>query len=406
VQILNNYIHDTSFVGIRSYSAKADHLHIQGNKTYHIGPSACRSPQIQLFAQNSLIENNDQSYGEDFNRVHGNHLVYRNNTLHDDYVSDAIGAPGCTGNGHLDGFQSFCAGTLNEAANYVLIEGNYYHDNPDNDEHFGLINGTDATNCTGVGAVVGSTTVIVRGNRIHGVGALSYVSDGNHNIAEQHKYYNNTTVSGAVGSPVHVTVDLTGTTQGSVLNNIFVDALQNAPPYQAYALKTGDSTSTGDYDLAFMSTGSVTWASPINAEPHHILNKNPLLTTTDSLQTGSPAIQAGGPLTTVATTDSGGGTLLVVADAHFFQDGWAGVSPDWIAVGSVTNVAQITSIDYSTNTISLTGAITRTAGQPVWLYKNSSGRRMLYDAAPDVGASPNPISPSPAPPTGPATIIF
>ena len=42
------------------------------------------------------------------------------------------------------------------------------------------------------------------------------------------------------------------------------------------------------------------------------------------LQAGSPAVDAGGPLTTVAAADSGSGTSLVVDDATYFQPGWAG----------------------------------------------------------------------------------
>jgi hypothetical protein len=63
-----------------------------------------------------------------------------------------------------------------------------------------------------------------------------------------------------------------------------------------------------------------------------------------------------------------------------------GIQPDWIAVGQVDNVVQISSINYSTNTITLASPISRSDGDPVWLYRDSSGRRVLYGSAPDVGA--------------------
>jgi hypothetical protein len=45
------------------------------------------------------------------------------------------------------------------------------------------------------------------------------------------------------------------------------------------------------------------------------------------------------------------------------------VQPDWIAVGSVSNVVQIVSI--SGNAITLAQSIARTNNAPVWLYRKS-----------------------------------
>ena len=109
-----------------------------------------------------------------------------------------------------------------------------------------------------------------------------------------------------------------------------------------------------------------------------------------NLQAASPAINTGVALTTVADGDSGSGTTLVVSDAAYFQDGtWAPagtVSADYIAVGTVSNTVQISSINYSTNTITLASGITRSFGQSVWLYKKSDGDQVLYGTAPDFGA--------------------
>ena len=69
-----------------------------------------------------------------------------------------------------------------------------------------------------------------------------------------------------------------------------------------------------------------------------------------------------------------------------FQDGWAGVQADWMAVGEVTNAAQIASLDYGSNTITLASALTRTAGGSVWLYRDSDGTEVLVGAGPDIGA--------------------
>jgi hypothetical protein len=62
--------------------------------------------------------------------------------------------------------------------------------------------------------------------------------------------------------------------------------------------------------------------------------------------------------------------------------------PDWIAIGSVTNIVKISSINYTTNTITLASPITWSNGASIWLYKDSWGNRVLYGTAPDIGAHP------------------
>ncbi len=147
---------------------------------------------------------------------------------------------------------------------------------------------------------------------------------------------------------------------------------------------------------------------------------NPDLTQTTSrtlpdltLQSNSPA-RNGGTFLTQASDSASNSTTLVVQDAHYFQDGTWGASmargvtlfPDWIAIGTVGNAAQISSIDYSTNTITFSSPITWSDGAPVWLYKKSDGTQVLYGSAPDYGAyevvsvAPPPDTTPPAPPSG------
>ena len=108
-----------------------------------------------------------------------------------------------------------------------------------------------------------------------------------------------------------------------------------------------------------------------------------------NLQLGSPAINEGGSLTIVADADTGSGTSLIVDDAKYFQDGtwgpsYADIDADWIAVGTVGNIVQISSI--SGNIITLASSITRSDGNSIWLYKKSDGVQVLYGSAPDAGA--------------------
>jgi len=135
-----------------------------------------------------------------------------------------------------------------------------------------------------------------------------------------------------------------------------------------------------------------------NGDPKFV---NPNLTDPSSttlpnltLQSSSGAIDGG----TYLTQANGSGTIsttLIVNDAMYFQDGTWGsdlakgitLFPDWIAIGSVDNVVQISSINYSTNTITLASPMTWNNNAPIWLYKKSDGARVLYGSAPDYGAS-------------------
>jgi hypothetical protein len=109
-----------------------------------------------------------------------------------------------------------------------------------------------------------------------------------------------------------------------------------------------------------------------------------------TLQTTSGAIDQGTYLTQ-ANGSGSNSTTLVVDDALFFQDGsWgsslANTQADWIAIGTVDNTVQINSINYSTNTITLSSPKTWSDNANIWLYKDSDGTIVLYGSAPDIGA--------------------
>lgn len=116
-----------------------------------------------------------------------------------------------------------------------------------------------------------------------------------------------------------------------------------------------------------------------------------------SLQATSSAIDGGTSLTTTSNSGSGS-TSLTSSDCSYFQDGTGGADmthgvtlfPDWIAVGTVSNIVQISAITYGTFpacTMTLASGLTWSSSAPIWLYKNSSGTRVLYGSAPDYGAS-------------------
>lgn len=115
-----------------------------------------------------------------------------------------------------------------------------------------------------------------------------------------------------------------------------------------------------------------------SADPTHFygnLQVSPNLDTSFQPQTGSPAIDAGTFLTTITST-TGSGTSFVVADARYFSDGFGIVTGDTIQIGS--NIRTISSVNYTTNAITVTSSVSWTTGMNVSLPYNGT--------APDIGA--------------------
>ncbi|MCX7959794.1 MAG: hypothetical protein N3B13_12185, partial [Deltaproteobacteria bacterium] len=112
-----------------------------------------------------------------------------------------------------------------------------------------------------------------------------------------------------------------------------------------------------------------------------------------TLQSDSGAIDKGTHLT-IAVGSGKDSVTLYVEDAMYFQDGsWGSdlargktMFPDWIAIGSTDNVAEIESIDYSSNLIKLKRHLTWNDGDKIWLYRKSDGAVVLYGNSPDLGA--------------------
>ena len=163
------------------------------------------------------------------------------------------------------------------------------------------------------------------------------------------------------------------------------NALKNNLYYANHQVYTGTSNQTFSNEFNGDTQGNPLFVNASTTPPADASDSS--LPNLD-LQSGSPAIDSGGALTTVAVADSGSGTSLLVADSGYFQDGTlapAGtVQADWIAVGTITNVVQITSI--AGNTITVANSIARNDNDPVWLYKKSDGVQVLRGPAPDAGA--------------------
>ena len=113
-----------------------------------------------------------------------------------------------------------------------------------------------------------------------------------------------------------------------------------------------------------------------------------------SLPRGNKYIDAGAYLTTV---QSGCGTRdITVGDARFFYAEaaefpvWMNVYMDWVAIGPRLSHAikrRINSVDDTNNQLKFKSEINCKKGDKVWLWKNSNGKRVIYGAAPDIGAN-------------------
>lgn len=136
--------------------------------------------------------------------------------------------------------------------------------------------------------------------------------------------------------------------------------------------------------------------APLTAPADHT---DPTLPNLD-LQSDSPAIDQGSYLTQ-ANGSGNNSQTLIVDDASYFQGGtWApagSIQADWIAIGNVGNVVQISSI--SGNTITIASSTSWSTSDPIWLFKKSDGVQVLYGPAPDAGAYEVVQGQGPAPPT-------
>ena len=220
-------------------------------------------------------------------------------------------------------------------------------------------------------------------------GLYARATDGGRIIGSHNRIYNNTIYLNGVNESHGYTSPWrrNGITlwQGSVGN----------------VVKNNISYSNDNYDILDGGNNTVAnnWTTadgnPLFVNPDI---SDPMSTTLPDLRlrSGSPAIDRGAHLTR-ATQAGSNSTTLAVEDALYFQDGsWGSslsdVRADWIAIGTVSNVVQIESINHATNTITLVEPRTWNAQARVWLFADSKGRRVLFGSAPDLGAYEHRIS--------------
>lgn len=370
----------------------ASYVYIQGNTfSYACGtpaaPDNCNS--INVFGDHFLIENNDFSHNLFSVLVSATYTVIRNNTFHDTFQSECTSDPGC----HMDFIFSEPGSTL--PARYNLWESNIGRNSTGGDSKAFL---AQADSCAG-----NCYNVIIRFNTVAHLGGAG-ITDNNSQHEEVAgfsyvKAYNNTWVDLNSTAPLYqITHNFSyNSTYGAVINDLFYYpfALVDFNPY-ATDSSTVD-TFVGRNNLAYCTASPCNVRSKVygqgsfTSEPGNIVADPKFVNYASNdfrLASGSPAIAAGTYLTTVAAGDSGSGTSLVVNDASYFQDGLGltGVNPDCVSVTTVTNHICVTAVNYSTNTLTLASGTTRSAGDSVWLYSDSTGTQRLTGTAPNIGA--------------------
>jgi hypothetical protein len=263
----------------------------------------------------------------------------------------------------------------------------------------------------------------------------------------QNYIYNNTIYHNGFGynwdvfNGTNNTISKGGVVESSVYNNVFKNNLlydndqynrgRDICSANSYYLSQQCTVAIGDVLDSNWTTanGNPKFTNPDLSNPlsQNLIPSAHGYTTTPmpdlSLQSSSPVINQAKPLTeasgagtnsTVLVVKSATGSANELCPSCYFQDGtWGsdlarGVDffPDWIAIGSVNNVVQISSINYSTNTITLASPMTWSSSANIWLYKKSDGAVVLAGSAPDIGAyeytggTTPPDTTPPSPPTG------
>jgi hypothetical protein len=211
--------------------------------------------------------------------------------------------------------------------------------------------------------------------------------------SQQHYWYNNSFSNTQLANGSKDLEDFTfdpGNTNLRAINNIFSNMVRSSTTSWCIF---ADAPLVENHNLCYTTGGPGTWFGPSTDnsngyDPSDIFNSDPKFVGPDTnltLQAGSPAIGKGGPLTTAVGTGAAS-TSLTVADAGFFSWGFGipNVQPDWIRIGPSTT-AQIASINYSSNVITLASPVSWSSGSPVYLYKNSNGTIVLTGASPNIG---------------------
>jgi hypothetical protein len=354
------------YLGVPTYDATSDHTTIEGCTFYggghHNLETYTRYNVIRsnFFHFEGMITNatvNPADFGPDYNGLYGN----RNIQIYDGYSSDGM---------------------------FNLLEKN----------RFGA-SGPPPDDDGGDGMTITAPKNIIRYNAVYssfnngilfklGGGSYSYTNRFfNNTIWQSGRYQNTNNLGGDYWQGANIRWYRSSTnfpTGNTVKNNIMFGYGGAAQMDYGGTYSNTVHTLNAISDNWLQANGDPLFSSTVTNDFTSATAPNLYL------QSSSGAIDGATHLT-LTSGDGTGNTLLAVDDALYFQDGsWgsvlAGHQADWIAIGSVTNVVQIASVDYALNTITLTEARSWGDNDPVWIYKDAGGSVVLVGSAPDLGA--------------------
>ncbi len=318
----------------------------------------------------TLVEDNKISHVGDYVTTGegAERVVIRNNTFG---PADFYSAQ------HIDGVQSNSALTV--GTKKLLFEGNASIDNRNADNHLGLFQQNGDSNLVFRFNVVANSNGGIDCTRGSWYGMSNTTTPGL--FLYHNTYYNNAPYISYNSPQLYCRTS----SNNYSLNNIWYNSTPVGSTYSTNPYSIDGYLGTKDNDLWYLG------GNPVET---NAINKDPLLLNSANgnfnLTVSSPALDTAAALTKTLNTATNS-TTVVVANAGFFQDGWGGgaatgVLADEISIGSTDNHAQIVSIDYVTNTITLATPLSWGSNDPVWLYSNSSSERVIHGLASDIGA--------------------
>jgi len=401
VIIQNNYMHDTSDICMKGPGSNlswgaSTYVYVLNNIFTVCGTiGAGLAGGMQIEGNHWLIDGNTFSHVEDGIYLYGAYMVLRNNTfgplLAADYTTQ-----------HPDGVESTCTRGRDYPLQHMLYENNTTIDWGASNAHAFLLR--DPESC-------GQTSNVIRFSQFIQLGE-GWISNESNSTSEL--IYNNSvenTQASAAAKEFSDLVFTKGDTGANVINNAIANSWRtNDRDYCIYLDGSSQAGFVENHNLCFLSGWTGSWQQPYSGYTYSrtdIFNKDPKFVNASSdlhLNAGSPAIGAGGPLTT-AVGSGASSTSLTVANAGFFSDGYGitGVQPDWIRIGASTT-AQIASVNYSANVITLASPASWPSGASIYLYKNSNGALVLNGANPDIGAYPFGSTSAVQPPLPPTSL--
>lgn len=329
---------------------------------------------IELFGASNLVEYNTILESLDRVRLFGSGNISRNNYF--GATDTALYASSTPYPFHTDGFQGYEGGP---AIVKLLVDKNYDTDNRDTiggavnspNGHFYIVQD---------GGVNNFNWHVVRFNiSIREAEAFMVVRnvDNGHvynNTIVQMQYDKTTNLNNAIG------FELSASDTWDFRNNTF--------PYNPRVVDSGGlivnkpATTTTAANHSY-NTSNPQAVLPTGASPANLSQIDPLFTAGTGVLgsdnytlTGSSPLKATGAYATLANGAGSSATALIVDDAKFLFDGWSIADADFIKVGNGSYV-QISSIDYDTNTVTLSAART-------W----SDNDTVIVKGMEDVGALP------------------